>query len=72
MVLSMVLVDSECLVLVTLAFLVLTIGQRGVFTDTSDDLVLYYHYADTDDGLADADYLFGWNTLTWSDGWPSV
>ena len=45
---------------------------RGVFTDTSRGLVLYYHYADTDVGLADADYLFGWNTLSWSSGWPVV
>ncbi|KIN02678.1 glycoside hydrolase family 43 protein [Oidiodendron maius Zn] len=47
-------------------------GGQGVFTDTSRGLVLYYHYADTDVGLADADYLFGWNTLSWSSGWPVV
>ena len=46
--------------------------DRGVFTDSSLGLVLYYHYADTNDGIADADYLFGWNQITWSDGWPVV
>ncbi|RDW84950.1 arabinan endo-1,5-alpha-L-arabinosidase-4 [Coleophoma cylindrospora] len=47
-------------------------GGQGVFTDTSKGLVLYYHYADTNDGLADANYLFGWNAITWSSGWPVV
>ena len=46
--------------------------RRGVFTDSSLGLVLYYHYADTNDGIADADYLFGWNQITWSSGWPVV
>jgi len=46
--------------------------HRGVYTDSSLGLVLYYHYADTNDGIADADYLFGWNQLTWSGGWPVV
>lgn len=45
---------------------------RGVFTDSSLGLVLYYHYANTNDGIADADYLFGWNQITWSSGWPVV
>lgn len=48
------------------------IFYRGVFTDSSRGLVLYYHYADTNVGLGDADYLFGWNTLSWSNGWPVV
>jgi len=26
--------------------------------------------ADTNIGLADADYQFGWNALSWSTGWP--
>ncbi|KUJ18108.1 putative arabinan endo-1,5-alpha-L-arabinosidase C [Mollisia scopiformis] len=47
-------------------------GGQGVLYDSSLGYVLYYHYADTNDGLADADYLFGWNVLTWSDGWPVV
>ncbi|KAF4628192.1 hypothetical protein G7Y89_g9961 [Cudoniella acicularis] len=47
-------------------------GGQGVFTDTSKGLVLYYHYADTDVGLGDASYLFGWNVLKWSSGWPEV
>lgn len=47
-------------------------GGQGVFTDSSKGLVLYYHYADTTKGIADADYLLGWNTFTWSNGWPTV
>lgn len=46
---------------------------RGVFTDSSLGLVLYYHYADPDVGLDFNSYLFGWNALSWSDdGWPMV
>lgn len=45
---------------------------RGVFTDSSLGLVLYYHYANTNVGLGDGAYLFGWNKLTWSNGWPAV
>ena len=45
---------------------------RGVFTDKNLGLVLYYHYANTNDGIADADYKFGWNRLSWSGGWPVV
>ncbi|KAE9375912.1 glycoside hydrolase family 43 protein [Stipitochalara longipes BDJ] len=47
-------------------------GGQGVFTSSTEGLVLYYHYADTNVGLADADYLFGWNVLSWDDGWPVV
>jgi len=47
-------------------------GGQGVYDDTEKGLVLYYHYADTDVGLGDGSYLFGWNVLTWSDGWPAV
>ncbi|CAL3972538.1 unnamed protein product [Diplocarpon coronariae] len=47
-------------------------GGQGVFYDDSKGLVLYYHYANTDVGLGDGSYLFGWNALTWSGGWPSV
>jgi len=47
-------------------------GGQGVYTASSLGDVLYYHYADTDVGLADADYLFGWNVLTYSSGWPAV
>ncbi|TVY17150.1 putative arabinan endo-1,5-alpha-L-arabinosidase A [Lachnellula arida] len=46
--------------------------NRGVFTDSSKGLVLYYHYADTSVGMGDGSYLFGWNVLGWSDGWPTV
>jgi arabinan endo-1,5-alpha-L-arabinosidase len=47
-------------------------GGQGVLNDPDLGMVLYYHYADTNVGLADADYLFGWNVLTWSNGWPVV
>ncbi|OBU01332.1 hypothetical protein VE01_00594 [Pseudogymnoascus verrucosus] len=47
-------------------------GGQGVFTDSSLGLVLYYHYANTNVGLGDGAYLFGWNKLTWSNGWPVV
>ncbi|KFX89000.1 hypothetical protein O988_08805 [Pseudogymnoascus sp. VKM F-3808] len=47
-------------------------GGQGVFTDSSLGLVLYYHYAKTTVGLGDGAYLFGWNKLSWSNGWPSV
>ncbi|ROV93669.1 hypothetical protein VPNG_08873 [Cytospora leucostoma] len=46
-------------------------GGQGVYADTAEDgAILYYHYANTADGLADADYLFGWNKISWSTGWP--
>ncbi|KUI59663.1 putative arabinan endo-1,5-alpha-L-arabinosidase A [Cytospora mali] len=46
-------------------------GGQGVFADTKEGgAVLYYHYADTSVGIADADYKFGWNTISWSTGWP--
>jgi len=47
-------------------------GGQGVFTDSSKGLVLYYHYANKDVGLGDGSYLFGWNVLGWSNGWPTV
>jgi arabinan endo-1,5-alpha-L-arabinosidase len=47
-------------------------GGQGVYTASSLGDVLYYHYADTNVGLADSEYLFGWNVLTYSSGWPAV
>lgn len=47
-------------------------GGQGVFTDAARGLVLYYHYAKTTVGLGDWQYLFGWNALGWSGGWPYV
>lgn len=47
-------------------------GGQGVFTSTTEGLVLYYHYAHTTVGLADSQYLFGWNKLKISSGWPVV
>ncbi|KAM0131533.1 hypothetical protein ACHAP3_006894 [Botrytis cinerea] len=46
-------------------------GGQGVYLSSSGPL-LYYHYANPTIGIADADYLFGYNYLTFSDGWPSV
>ncbi|EKD12868.1 uncharacterized protein L3040_007025 [Drepanopeziza brunnea f. sp. 'multigermtubi'] len=47
-------------------------GGQGVFNDPSKGLILYYHYAETTKGLGDGQYLFGWNALKWSGGWPYV
>ncbi|KAI9737807.1 MAG: hypothetical protein M1834_009176 [Cirrosporium novae-zelandiae] len=47
-------------------------GGQGILADDDYGTVMYYHYADTSVGLADSEYQFGWNTLTWSSGWPSV
>ncbi|CAM1508583.1 Fc.00g054310.m01.CDS01 [Cosmosporella sp. VM-42] len=47
-------------------------GGQGIFDDPTHGSVLYYHYANTNIGISDADYQFGWNTVTWKDGWPSV
>ncbi|MCJ1240741.1 hypothetical protein MMC14_008745 [Varicellaria rhodocarpa] len=47
-------------------------GGQGVFTDSKLGPVLYYHYANTNIGISDSQYQFGWNALTWSDGWPTV
>ncbi|KAH7140119.1 endo-alpha-1,5-arabinanase [Dactylonectria estremocensis] len=47
-------------------------GGQGMFADPTYGTVLYYHYADKTVGLADANYRFGWNTVSWSSGWPSV
>jgi len=46
-------------------------GGQGVYLSSSGPL-LYYHYANPTVGLADADYIFGYNYLTFSDGWPVV
>ncbi|ROV97396.1 hypothetical protein VMCG_06908 [Cytospora schulzeri] len=46
-------------------------GGEGVLVDTAySGAVLYYHYADTSVGLGDGDYLFGFNQISWSTGWP--
>ncbi|KAI0123368.1 glycoside hydrolase, family 43 [Xylariales sp. AK1849] len=47
-------------------------GGQGIFSDSTHGTVLYYHYADTSVGLADSQYLFGWNVINWSSGWPTV
>ncbi|CAN8104356.1 unnamed protein product [Discula destructiva] len=46
-------------------------GGQGIMVDSAQGgSVMYYHYADTSIGLADAEYQFGWNTISWSTGWP--
>ncbi|KAH8664461.1 glycoside hydrolase, family 43 [Xylariales sp. PMI_506] len=47
-------------------------GGQGILADPTWGTVLYYHYADTDIGLADSEYQFGWNVVSWSTGWPVV
>ncbi|KAF3022569.1 hypothetical protein E8E14_013198 [Neopestalotiopsis sp. 37M] len=47
-------------------------GGQGVFADSTHGTVLYYHYANTNIGLGDGDYQFGWNVISWSTGWPVV
>lgn len=47
-------------------------GGQGVFADPKYGAVLYYHYVDTTVGYADGDKKFGWNTISWSTGWPVV
>jgi len=47
-------------------------GGQGVMVDPSIGSVLYYHYIDTSLGYSDGDARFGWNQISWSDGWPSV
>ncbi|KAB5578186.1 glycoside hydrolase, family 43 [Coniochaeta sp. 2T2.1] len=47
-------------------------GGQGVVADSNYGTILYYHYANTKIGLADSNYQFGWNVVSWSSGWPSV
>lgn len=47
-------------------------GGQGVLNDKNLGPVLYYHYANTNIGLAVDQYQFGWNRLNWNDGWPVV
>lgn len=47
-------------------------GGQGVYDDESLGWVLYYHYVDTTVGYADADKKLGINTITWTNGWPTV
>lgn len=46
--------------------------SRGIVQDKNLGLILYYHYADKNIGLAKTQYQFGWNRLNWVDGWPTV
>ncbi|KAI1210784.1 glycoside hydrolase family 43 protein [Annulohypoxylon truncatum] len=47
-------------------------GGQGVFTDDAYGDVLYYHYLDLTVGVDYNDSKFGWNVITWVDGWPTV
>ncbi|KAH9824170.1 family 43 glycoside hydrolase [Melampsora americana] len=46
-------------------------GGQGVI-DTPNGLLLYYHYTNPQRGIADADNIFGYNYLSFPDGWPAV
>ncbi|KAA8566680.1 hypothetical protein MFRU_044g00170 [Monilinia fructicola] len=46
-------------------------GGQGVYL-SSNGPILYYHYANPSVGLGDGSYLFGYNYLTFSNGWPVV
>ncbi|KAI9643551.1 hypothetical protein NHQ30_008170 [Ciborinia camelliae] len=46
-------------------------GGQGVYLSSSGP-ILYYHYANPTIGLADSNYQFGYNYLTFSNGWPVV
>ncbi|KAI3400994.1 hypothetical protein diail_699 [Diaporthe ilicicola] len=46
-------------------------GGQGVLVDSAySGTVLYYHYSDPRVGIADSQYLFGFNKISWSTGWP--
>ena len=45
-------------------------GGQGVYQDPALGPILYYHYMDTNIGIADGDARFGWNKLSFSSGWP--
>ncbi|KAI1387615.1 glycoside hydrolase family 43 protein [Hypoxylon trugodes] len=47
-------------------------GGQGVFYDNAHGDVLYYHYLDKSVGVDYSQSKFGWNVLTWTDGWPTV
>ncbi|UPK99999.1 hypothetical protein LCI18_010934 [Fusarium solani-melongenae] len=47
-------------------------GGQGVYNDPTHGTVLYYHYVDTRIGYGDGQKVFGWNTINWSSGWPTV
>ncbi|KAK4539262.1 hypothetical protein LTR36_000840 [Oleoguttula mirabilis] len=47
-------------------------GGQSVYYDPQNGWILVYHYVDTTVGYADADKKFGWNKITWSNGWPTV
>ena len=47
-------------------------GGEGVYDDPDLGSVLYYHFANTSIGLADAQYVLGINVIDWGSGWPVV
>ncbi|KAH6974965.1 glycosyl hydrolase [Ilyonectria sp. MPI-CAGE-AT-0026] len=47
-------------------------GGQGVYKDPKYGAVLYYHYVDTRIGYGDGQKKFGWNTIDFSSGWPTV
>ncbi|KAK5136306.1 hypothetical protein LTR08_003679 [Meristemomyces frigidus] len=48
-------------------------GGQSVYLDPVEgSWVIIYHYFSRKKGVADADSLYSWNRLNWSNGWPSV
>jgi arabinan endo-1,5-alpha-L-arabinosidase len=47
-------------------------GGQGVYNDPVEGWVLYYHYVNTNIGYADGEKQFGWNKISWNNGWPTV
>ncbi|KAH8901144.1 glycoside hydrolase, family 43 [Thozetella sp. PMI_491] len=47
-------------------------GGQGVLVDPTYGEVLYYHYLDPRVGYDYKQAKFGWNTINWVDGWPTV
>lgn len=47
-------------------------GGQGVYYDEEYGDILYYFYINPTIGLANTDDQFGWNVITWADGWPFI
>ncbi|KAL3423417.1 endo-alpha-1,5-arabinanase [Phlyctema vagabunda] len=47
-------------------------GGQGVFQDPALGPILYYHYFDKTVGISDDKAKFGWNTINFSTGWPTI
>ncbi|KAI9734351.1 MAG: hypothetical protein M1834_002457 [Cirrosporium novae-zelandiae] len=47
-------------------------GQGVMYDDGVGSVVMYYHYVNPNIGYAAADFLFGYNKLDFTSGWPVV